>query len=181
MARKSSRLLVIDADVARASGPPQAVHPTSANCRDFLLAVLDICHQIVMTPAIRDEWDHHQSHFARRWRVGMVARNKLRFIPAKEDKVLRARIDSIDLPAKHLAAMQNDCHLIEAAISADQIVVSSDNFVRELFSDAAVQVKELAQIVWVNPCTADDIAIQWLNDGAKSDKHRKLGFAVGNS
>lgn len=178
MAKQSSRLLVIDADIARASGPPEAVHPTSAYCRDFLIAVLEICHHVVMTPAIRDEWKRHQSGFARKWCVGMVARKKLRFIRANEEEAVRAQMDSLDFTVNQLAAMQNDCHLIEAAIAAEKIVVSSDNVARRLFSTAALHVKELAQIVWINPCEQDENPVQWVNGGAKSDKHRKLGFVA---
>jgi hypothetical protein len=53
--------LVIDASVARSSGDQGATYPTSVNCRDFLLAVLNICHQLVMTQDIKAEWDKHQS------------------------------------------------------------------------------------------------------------------------
>ena len=36
-----------------------------------------------MTPAIRDEWDKHQSPFARKWRRSMMARKKLNLSDSK--------------------------------------------------------------------------------------------------
>jgi len=73
VAKGVSKRLVIDASVARSSGGEDATYPTSVHCRDFLQAVLDICHKFVMTPDIKQEWDKHQSIFALRWRRRMVA------------------------------------------------------------------------------------------------------------
>ncbi len=60
MAKIRSRLLVVDASIASAAGDV-STHPTSRRCRDFLLAIREICHQIVMTAPIQQEWDKHQS------------------------------------------------------------------------------------------------------------------------
>ena len=57
MARRTSRRLVIDASVVHAAGPEGATFPTSKNCRDFLKAVLTICHNVVMTPEIGKEFE----------------------------------------------------------------------------------------------------------------------------
>ncbi|MGA9382780.1 MAG: hypothetical protein WBV73_28800 [Phormidium sp.] len=81
MIEKVSKLLVIDASVARAAGGESAKSPTSKYCRDFLLAVLDISHRVVMTPDIRKEWDKHQSSFARTWLRTIVWVN-----PAKSEE-----------------------------------------------------------------------------------------------
>ena len=50
MADKVSKRLVIDASVARAAGGEDATYPISVSCRDFLKAVLDLSHRVVMTP-----------------------------------------------------------------------------------------------------------------------------------
>jgi hypothetical protein len=50
---KVSKLLVIDASIARSCGAPNATFPTSKNCRDFLNAVLTICHRMVLTDDIK--------------------------------------------------------------------------------------------------------------------------------
>jgi hypothetical protein len=80
MVAKNSQRLVIDASVARSAGDKDATYPQSVHCREFLLAVLDICHQIVMTPAIKAEWDKHQSKFALMWRRQMVAKKKWNYL-----------------------------------------------------------------------------------------------------
>src|SRR5262245_32848483 len=76
MTAKSSRRMVIDASVARASGGRGAVSPTSNNCSDFLQTVLVVCHQIVLTTEILEEWQKHKSRFASRWLASMLARKK---------------------------------------------------------------------------------------------------------
>ena len=57
MPQKKKRLLVIDASVARAAGGAEATAQVSRECRDFLSTVLTVCHQIVMTPEISEEWN----------------------------------------------------------------------------------------------------------------------------
>lgn len=173
---KVSRRLVIDASVARAAGGPAATFPLSKQCRDFLSAVLTISHRVVMTPAIIQEWNIHQSDFARSWRASMVARRKLYLIadppPYAEllDKLAR-------LPARPRAhaAMEKDFHLIIAALETDRTVASCDDAARTLFATAARTLGELQAITWVHPGTADIVA--WLQGGALPEKGRLLGIA----
>ena len=79
MAKVRSRMLVIDASIAMAAGE-RSMHPTSRNCREFLQAVLAVCHRMVLTKPIQEEWNEHQSAFARRWRTAMMARKKIDWV-----------------------------------------------------------------------------------------------------
>ena len=56
MDRAKSKRLVIDADVLHSAGGEEATHSTAKRCRDFLKAVLTICHRVVRTPDIDKEW-----------------------------------------------------------------------------------------------------------------------------
>jgi len=170
-----SRELVIDASVARASGGKEATHPTAGAARDFLLAVLTICHKAVMTPAIRDEWDKHQSNFARKWRRSMMARKKLDLVNLEELEGLRQKIDLIDIPQASRTAMLKDCHLIEAAIATERRIISLDATARELFSVASHNVKEIRDVIWVNPAHDSGRIVAWLNDGAPDQLKWQLG------
>jgi hypothetical protein len=67
-AKVNSKRLLIAASVARYAGNEGANYRKSVHCRQFLFPVLDICHQVVMTPSIQEEWDKHQSKFALTWR-----------------------------------------------------------------------------------------------------------------
>jgi len=175
MTTKSSRRLVIDASVARSSGGEDAVFPTSKNCRDFLKAVLEICHHVVLTPEIREEWHKHKSNFARRWLVSMFARKKAELLDSAEDRVLRGKIHQASQNEKGRAAMLKDAHLLEAALVTDEIVVALDETVRALFIEVAIVVGEIRDVVWINPDLVHEEPLPWLESGAKLDKNRCLG------
>lgn len=71
MRSRNSKRLVIDTDVAQASGDEDATDPRAINCRDFLKSVRSQNHRIVMTREINSEWKNHQSRFALEWRVSI--------------------------------------------------------------------------------------------------------------
>ena len=167
--------MVIDASVARASGGPDAVSPTSKNCSDFLQAALVVCHQIVLTTEILEEWHRHKSRFASRWLASMFARKKAKMIGSAEDQNLRDKIGQASQNEKARSAMLKDVHLLEAALMTDEIVVALDEIVRSLFMETAISVGEIRNIVWINPDRADEKPLPWLDGGAKSDKKRCLG------
>lgn len=176
MPQKPSKRLVIDASVARSSGDENAVYPTSKHCRDFLSATLKVGHQAVMTEAIREEWNRHQSGFARQWRVSMAARRKLCIVNVAPDNNLRAKISGVAARPQDREAMLKDTHLLEAAIATDHIVISLDETVRLLFRTAAIRAGEIRRILWVNPDKIEEACIDWLESGAKNEKKRQLGF-----
>jgi hypothetical protein len=183
MKAKQSKRLVIDASVARACGGPQAIHPTSMHCRDFLERVLNICHQVVMTSDIRDEWDKHQSRSALTWRRSMVSKRKL--IPLKDlplDRMLWKDLEDSAITDKHRQQIVKDICLLEAALATDKIVISlDDNTARKYFSQAAQQIQSLKDslkdIVWVNPDdrSEQEQPIFWLEKGAPHEENRTLG------
>ena len=176
-AKKVSPRLVIDASVARAAGGEDAKNEKSKSCRDFLAKVMAISYRIVMTPELTAEWKKHESKFAKIWLSSMMATKKWSYygkIPQQEElwqKIVMA-IDG----EKDRKAMEKDFLLLTAALATDKTVVSLDEKVRKLFDKAAEQVGELTDIVWVNPTKETEQAIDWLEDGAKPDKERRLGF-----
>ena len=99
-----SRRLVIDASVASAAGETLQ----SRQCREFLRAVLKICHRIVLTPTLTVEWNEHQSQFARTWRAEMLSLGKVVNIEESPNERVRNQV-----PKRK--AVQKDLHLVEAA------------------------------------------------------------------
>ncbi|MBE9129105.1 MULTISPECIES: hypothetical protein [unclassified Coleofasciculus] len=176
-AKVVSKQLVIDASVARSAGGKDAKAPTSINCTKFLEAVLDICHKVVMTPDIKEEWNKHQSVFALGWRRRMVAKRKFVFLDVPIDNELWNSIDQIAGTDKQRAEMFKDLRLLEAAMATDKTVISlDDNTARRFFSKAALQVDELKEIVWVNPDKVKNKKpIEWLQNGANPEPKRLLG------
>ena len=167
MRTRDSKQLVIDADVARASGSKEAKHPRAKQCRDFLLTVLSVCHRVVMTRTISDEWNKHQSRFARLWRKSMYARKKIVDFDSTEDNFPIENLSKEIYDQDEIDTMQKDIHLLQAALGTDQTIISLDETVRILFAKASDQIGEIRSIIWVNPDkTKTEHPIQWLKAGA---------------
>ena len=175
MREADSKRLVIDTDVAQASGSEEAIHPRAKHCRDFLQEVLSLSHSVVMTPEISNEWKRHRSSFARRWRVSMDARKKVYRVNAPADEELYDKIKQTGTNLEESEDMQKDFHLLETARATDQTIISLDETVRGLFARASQRVGEIRDIVWVNPeCTEEEEPLVWLQNGAPPEEHRKL-------
>ena len=170
----NSKRLVIDADVARASGGEMATHPRAKHCRDFLQKVLSIRHSVVMTPEIIDEWKRRQSPFAHRWRVSMDARKKVCRVDPPEDEELRYKIEGTATGENEVEEMRKDFHLLEAARETDQTIISLDEKVRRCFAHATQHVGEIRHIVWVNPEHTEEEPLAWLKNGATPEDCRQL-------
>src|SRR5437016_1351946 len=149
MAKVRSRVLVIDASIARAAGDV-SMHPTSRNCREFLQAVLKLCHRMAMTEAIQAEWNKHQTRFARGWRTSMVARRKVEFIEVASHLSLEKRIERAVVDKYLAVIIEKDRRLIEAALAAEKRVISLDDHVRKHLRDHRSKLPELRPICWVN-------------------------------
>ena len=175
MAKVASVVLVIDCSIAHAAGPDGAEHPTAKHCRDFLLAVLQICHRIGMSPAVADEWKRHRSGFAREWLVSMHARKKVVLIDADEDTKLREALLTSATADKSRQAMLKDAHLLEAALRSDKRIAALDETVRRLFGGLAKTHKPIRPVCWVNPDTEFDDILEWLEAGALADTTKQLG------
>jgi hypothetical protein len=175
MAKVRSQSLVIDASVAQAAGPEGATHPIAKHCRDFLLTTADVSHRMIFTPAIEEEWNAHQSDFARRWRRSMFARKKIDRLEVVADNTFREQLERAAVDDKQQDAMLKDAHLIEAARASGLRVVSRDDAVRGYFREAAPSVAALRNVCWINPVNAHEQPLEWLRAGAPADLFRKLG------
>ena len=175
MRSRNSKRLVIDADVAQASGDEDATDPRAVNCRDFLKEVMTQNHRIVMTRKISNEWKRHQSRFALEWRMSMDARRRVDRIDPPEYHEFQGKVASTTDNEDEIEVMQKDLHLLEAALETDKNVISLDETVRTLFAQTSQQVSEIRDIIWVNPeRTIEEQPIEWLKNGASAEEHRKL-------
>jgi hypothetical protein len=172
MPGKPSVALVIDASVARAAGKTE--HPVSSACRSFLQEVLEICHKVVMTPEISEEWNNHRSNFAFLWRASMTARKKVVRRSSVEDVGLREAIRRLELTDRARDAILKDIHLVEAALATGQAVASLDETIRGHLCQISSTVRTLGLLVWVNPIKDDEHPIDWLREGANAEAERRL-------
>ena len=173
VAKVRSRVLVIDASIARAAGEV-SMHPTSRDCREFLQTVLKVCHRMAMTEDIQAEWNKHQSRFARAWRTSMVARKKIEFVEVAPHLSLERRIERAVVDTYLAAIVDKDRRLIEAAMVTEQRVISLDDHVRRHLQDHIAKLPEAHSICWVNPCIPDEQAVAWLEAGAPVERPRML-------
>ena len=88
---------------------------------------------------------------------------------------LQAKVTTTTNDADEIEAMQKDFHLLQAALTTDQTIISLDETVRVLFKRASQQVGEIWGIIWVNPDrTAEEHPIAWLQNGAPAEAYRRL-------
>ena len=174
MPGKASAGLVIDASIARAAGETE--HPVSSACRSFLQEILKICHRVVITPEILEEYKEHRSYFTYKWLTSMWAKKKVVRLDAVENAALRQTIHSLELTDSVRDAILKDIHLVGAAFATDHTVASLDETVRGYLRQITASVRSLRSLVWVNPTKDDDHTTDWLRQGANAEEERRLGF-----
>ncbi len=158
MKAKQSKLLVVDASVARSAGETE--HPVSACCRESLLAILSICHRVVLTEAIRQEWHRHASKFTRKWLVSMYAKKK---VPSCKEVQLNCVNNACEgLSSGEQEALRKDLCLIEAACAADGIIVTRDDVIQRIWEKCRRQLGVPKPIRWINPVTDGVQALEQL-------------------
>ena len=175
MQSRDFKRLVVNASVARAAGGEEATVSVSINCTEFLETFRDECsHHIVMTPELSEEWEENQSKFAATWLRSMIARKRFDYVKPSVNKALRDKIEKTATNEKEVEDMQKDFHLLEAALATDQSIISLDEAIRKCFARAAQRVGEIRNIVWVNPDHTEERLLDWLQNGAPPENHRKL-------
>jgi hypothetical protein len=171
---KMSRRIVVDASVAQSAG--NSTHPTSRMCREFLLDMLIICHKVVLTQDISTEWRNHASSFSVNWLAAMRAKRKVVSVHPDDDGTYGGQIQAVpDVTVQQIAAMEKDLLLILAALETDSLIASCDSKARALFVQAAREIEEIRNIIWVNPNKENDSCSQWLKSGARHAAERSLG------
>jgi hypothetical protein len=167
--------LVIDASVARAAGGEGANFPVSKYTRDCFKEVLANGHLLVLSPEIREEWNRHQSSFARQWRLSMVARRRVRQIESPRNDQLRLRIERASRSTAEWNTVEKDCILVEAAMVCDNVILSLDDTARDLLVICGAKVGEIRTIMWANPANTGELIIEWICAGCETEHHRTLG------
>lgn len=185
----ASRRLVVDASIAGSAGKEKPANTvllvsTPKNCRDVLNAVRRLGFSITMTPEIIKEWDDHQGSFALAWRVAMRTAGRVEMRASCHDETLRnsilsmaeQKVGNVKITHDVCLIMLKDCHLLEAALATDNIVIALDEKARKPMKITAQVVEDIRPVVWVNPDKVDEEVITWLEGGAEPEPHRQLGF-----
>ena len=141
-----SRQLVVDACVMRAAGDTE--HPVSSCCRKTLSDILTICHHAIVDDRLRDEWNRHASHRAKKWVGAMTRRGKIDEASDSKAGILLAGVSPHDR-----AIIEKDRMLVDIAYGSGRIIVSTDDRVRIALARTGNE-KFTREIRWFNPCTA---------------------------
>jgi hypothetical protein len=175
MPRKSSKRLVIDASAATSTGE---LNSKGVSCRAFFDEIFNSKHRVVFTLELEDEWRRHSHPFARKWQAQMARAGRVVNVTLVRNEHLQRYVMQKAPSEKQQDEMLKDCHLIEAACATDQTVISLDEIARKFFRSAVLKLRELKNIVWVNPTIENEKPLIWLRQGAKLEIPRRLGFAA---
>lgn len=161
-----SKRFVIDTSIAKSAGREEAVHPTSQNCRNFLLAILDNGYCLVLTPDISVEWKTHASSFTQEWRTTMY--QKGRIYQGNVPQLLELKQEVLNCcETVHIQRIiEKDWLLVEAALAYDNIVASIEKRVYRHLHNIAPNVNELRSLLWLNPDKQREAVLSWLENGA---------------
>lgn len=167
------RLLVIDSDVvATATGNE---NPRSIICLQTLNMVQQMRHRVLLTPSIKTEWDNRLPRIAARWLTQMKSRRLIEWRDEEPDCGVAGALQRLDVTDDILTIMLKDKHLLEAALTADYTVLSMDETAYYHFYAATATIKQIRLVMWANPERTADETINWLANGARPEKVRRIG------
>jgi len=187
VAERIRKWLVVDASIAGGTGGG-TVTPDSPQekCRRCLRAVQANRYGIYFHPQTWEEWRRHRSEYSKQWLQEMYSRKRVTIRSEEEtpasnfgvriQRLVGRKIGYEILSDAVCTIMLKDCHLLEAALNADQVVISLDDKVRFHFMAVSEVIAEITPIVWVNPNKAEEEVVAWLQAGAEPERHRQLGF-----
>lgn len=169
------RVLVIDADIARAAGPDPKERPWSdlaKACHDVLSAIRKCRgYRAAFDPALRAEWQKHQGGTGRAWFAQMLSARRLQLVRESSTQWVSDLIQALP-PADRPTAVK-DRHIVALAHDpGDQRLLSGDGKARDKF--ARIPDDRLSEIHWVAP---SDPAVRWLLDGAPDRPEWTLGYS----
>jgi hypothetical protein len=171
---KPTFCVVVDASIARASGPPNSQHPIGTRCRNFLERLRGNGHRMAWSPSIEKEWTKHQSNYALEWLVSMVKIRKIHRIPDAHNDEFRESVRENNADGGVVEIILKDAHLVEAAWATDHRVTSLDDAVRGHLCRSFAYCPQLHTILWGNPAIEVENVLDWIENGLPDDDARKL-------
>jgi phosphohistidine phosphatase SixA len=91
------------------------------------------------------------------------------------DDALRGMVAARVNNAGERRQVEKDLCLIEAALNADRVVVSTDERARRTFVSLAPHSESLGSVKWINPVSDRQRLIAWMEGSAAADKRWRLG------
>jgi len=126
-----------------------------------------------MTDKIATEWDAEQSRFAAKWRRNMEGHRQTLWLTPEQMAKINLDLANVPVGLWQRNRMQEDLHLVRAAIRTDSILLSLDDEARGLFAAAVTALPALGSIMWINPREEANPAL-WIDKGAPTQESRML-------
>jgi len=160
-----TRVLVIDADVARAAGCEPLDRPWPEVARDSHQALEEIrsvaSYRVAFDRTLKLEWKKHAGKSATRWFAVMLGARRVEMVDQADDDWIKALIRH--LPERDRPTASKDRHIVALACGCDQRLISSDRKAREKFARLTKHDSKLASLHWVCVCPETR---RWLRDGS---------------
>jgi len=183
---ENSKRLVIDTSVLRAASGVETSSEDAASCGHFLEAVLEICHRVVRSEAIKSEWKKgrperpwnlYMSRYSRKWFLLMTSKRKVHKIEEETySQDVRDNLEESQDTDSQKKAVLKDAFLVEAALKTDLIIVSLDEKLKELLKRSIPAISDVKTILWVNPTRKTVSLLEWLEAGAPFEKKWTVGY-----
>lgn len=143
---------VVDTSVAGAANRACGGESETAKlCRTYMLTLMNACHRMAITDAIKLEWDHRASRWSQDWYLQMARKGKVRVVRPANCTKIEASINKSELSAGEKSALRKDIRLVAAALASDLRIVSLDTTSMGLFGTLAQTVDDLASLIWIFP------------------------------
>lgn len=130
----------------------------------------------MLTDEILEEWERHFRDWSQIWFTDMIQRGQVRSVSCTRNNSIRDLIERNADNEGSRRIMQKDVHMIEAALLTDKRVASMDKRARLHFGRACAYIKEIQDVLWVNPEINEENCVVWLEQGAPPEEHRQLGY-----
>jgi len=167
--RREPPSFVVDASVACAA-KSDSPSSTAVRCADVLQVIFECGHYAVFSKTLSDEWLDHQSGFSAAWYAAMLQNGRVLF-SKRQLPQLRERL--IEVSPDRLQEIDEDFHLLEAALDYGRTVLSRDVRSHKLFSISARTVEDIRDILWQDPDTEQNLT-DWIEGNAPFEHSRSL-------
>jgi hypothetical protein len=177
MSRRNSKLLVIDASIAKGSGD-RRYNPIGSSPGDLsrkcLVAVREEKHIAVFSCLLRREWRNHASLYSTEWLKAMERKNLTADNEGEEFSGLLDGARQSLASENHRAALAKDFHLVKSALATGQTILSNERKLPTLVATVCRTITEFTALYYANPAVEEDACILWIKAGAEKDAERRI-------
>jgi hypothetical protein len=178
MSRLNSKLLVLDASLAKGSNDahfnPQGSVGGDVN-RRLLIAVWEEGHVAVFNRQLRREWSDHAGDWVKRtWLRLMENKGLTRDEEGAEFSEMLGSASRVFTQEGERAAFVKDLHLIQSALATGQLILSNELRFPRQAAQVCQTEENLKQLHYGNPAVEGENCRLWIKAGAEKEPERRI-------